>query len=131
MIKEMRKGRSKREKRRNGEKESYAQREEMRFTFGTSFYGLISTSGHILIYGAGIRCLTLPRPNFAPVRLSRHFIGSTSRLVTRFVGSLIRSHRIVKRARRFQKKECISLIIFNNRSVAVLLTYLTHRSLLS
>lgn len=76
---------------------------------------LISTSGHILIYGAGIRCLTLPRPNFAPVRLSRHFIGSTSRFVTRFVRSLIRSHRLVKRARGFQKEECISLIIFNNK----------------
>lgn len=58
------------------------QQEEMCFTFETSFYGLISTSGHIfLIYDAGIARLTLLVPTSPPCN-SRHFIGSTNRFVT-------------------------------------------------
>lgn len=56
------------------EKKSHVQQEEMRFTFETSFYSLISTSGHILlIYSAGVPRLAPLRPDLAPVRLSTFY----------------------------------------------------------
>jgi len=79
----------------------------MRFTFETSFYGLISTSGHIfLIYSIDIPRLAPLRPRPRPRVSFDILLDRPSRFVTRWIFNTIAAHR--RETPKFQKKKNVS-----------------------